>query len=346
MNLTEFLYELPNALIAQHPCPVRDCSRMMVLNRRDGRVEHRRFFDLVRYLESGDVLVVNDSRVIPARLHAARATGGRVEVLLLKKLREDAPNRPTWEVLLKPGRRAGVGEVLDLPEGARAVLKGRRSEKTWIVEFSTAGDFSAFLRRHGEAPLPPYIKRRPGQSSGLNDREQYQTVYARAEGSVAAPTAGLHFTSRTLEALRSLGIPVASVTLHVGYGTFRPVTASRIEDHVMDEESFEIGAEAADLINAAGRVVAVGTTATRVIESAADDHGRVRPFAGSTRLFIYPGYRFKRVDRLLTNFHLPASSLLLLVCAFAGRERILDAYRQAVEASYRFYSYGDCMLIL
>lgn len=346
MNLTDFLYELPDALIAQHPCPVRDRSRMMVLNRRDGRIEHRNFFDLARYLDCGDLLVVNDSRVIPARLRAVRTTGGRVEVLLLKQLRKDASNNPTWEVLLKPGRRAGVGEILDLPEGGRAILKGRRSEKTWDVEFSTPGEFSAFLRRHGEAPLPPYIKRRAGQSPGLDDRERYQTVYARAEGSVAAPTAGLHFTSRTFEDLRSRGIRIAFVTLHVGYGTFRPVTASRIEDHVMDEESFEIGAEAADLINAAGRVVAVGTTATRVIESAADERGKVRPTTGTTRLFIYPGYRFKRVDRLLTNFHLPASSLLLLVCAFAGRERILDAYRQAVESSYRFYSYGDCMLIL
>ena len=346
MDLTDFTYELPNTLIAQRPCPVRDASRMMVLHRQERRIEHRQFFELPDYLEKGDVLVVNDSRVIPARLYALKETGGTVEVLLLKKLQGAVPDAQTWEVLLRPARRAAAGQVLSLPGGARAVIRERVSDKKWTVEFSTGTDFAAYLRRNGEAPLPPYIKRRPGDASHFPDRDRYQTVYARADGSVAAPTAGLHFTPRTFDALRSRGVSIAAVTLHVGYGTFLPVTASRIEDHVMEEESFEIDAEAAEAINAAKRVVAVGTTATRVLESATDERGRIRPTAGATRLFIYPGYRFKRVNRLLTNFHLPASSLLLLVSAFAGRECILDAYRQAVEACYRFYSYGDCMLIL
>ncbi len=346
MDLSDFTYELPNALIAQRPCPVRDASRMMVLHRQDRRIEHRRFLELPDYLEKGDVLVVNDSRVIPARLYARKETGGTVEVLLLKKLREAGSDTQTWEVLLRPARRAAAGQALSLPGGARAVIRERVSDKKWAVEFSTGTDFAAYLRRNGEAPLPPYIKRRPGDTAPFHDRDRYQTVYARADGSVAAPTAGLHFTPGTFDALRSRGVSVAAVTLHVGYGTFLPLTAPRIEDHVMEEESFEIGAKAADAINAARRVVAVGTTATRVLESAADERGRIRPTAGATRLFIYPGYRFKRVNLLLTNFHLPASSLLLLVSAFAGRECLLDAYRQAVEASYRFYSYGDCMLIL
>jgi len=346
MRLTDFDYDLPAALIAQHPCPVRDRSRMMVLHRRSRQPEHRHFFNLPDYLERGDVLVINDSRVIPARLYATRDTGGRVELLLLKRIRKDAPGLQMWEVLLKPARRIRTGQILHLPDDAEARISERISEKKWAVEIMTGTDFSGFLRRHGEAPLPPYIRREAGDLSGLHDRELYQTIYARADGSVAAPTAGLHFTPEIFAALNTRGIRIARVTLHVGYGTFLPVTAPRVQDHVMDEEFFEIGEEASELINQAKRVIAVGTTSTRVLESTADDRGRIHPTTGSTRLFIYPGYRFKRVECMLTNFHLPRSSLLLLVSALAGRETILAAYRQAVAEAYRFYSYGDCMLIL
>lgn len=345
MRLEEFAYDLPEELIAQEPAAVRDGSRMMVVHRKTGEIEIRTFRDLPGYFGEGDVLVVNDSRVLPARLIGRKETGGLIEILLLTRQPGDPPEE-TWEVLLRPAKRVDVGTTVTFADGCRARIVRRLSEKQWLLEFRTEIPFDDFLARFGRAPLPPYIKRKRRETRLQQDLERYQTVYARVKGSVAAPTAGLHFTEEVFDLLRGRAVGIAPVTLHVGYGTFLPIAAENVEDHVMEEELFTIDGETVRLVNGAKRVIAVGTTSTRVLESVADDEGKIRPVSGSTRLYLYPGSRFRRVDALLTNFHLPKSSLFLLVCAFAGTERMQETYRIAVENRFRFYSYGDCMLIL
>lgn len=346
MKLDTFDYHLPEELIAQEPSGVRDRSRMMVVHRETGACELRSFRDLQEYFGPGDVVVVNDSRVFPARLIGRKETGGLVEILLLtRRSGEELPGE-TWEVLLRPGKRVEEGVTIAFDSLSRARILRRLSEKQWLLSFETPIPFKEFLDRYGRAPLPPYIKRRRDRLRSERDLERYQTVYARVDGSVAAPTAGLHFTEEAFERLKSRGAAIAPVTLHVGYGTFVPIETDHVEDHVMETERFTLDEASARLINAAGRVLAVGTTATRVLESVADEQRKVRAVSGSTRLYIYPGYPFRRVDALLTNFHLPKSSLFLLVCAFAGREVMRKAYALAIENRFRFYSYGDCMLIL
>jgi len=341
VNVSDFDYELPESAIAQAPVEPRDASRLLVLHRGRGTLEHRTFRDLPEYLRPGDVLVINDSRVIPARLFGEKeGTGGSVELLLLERRGLD-----TWEALVRPGRRVRPGARLVFGGGLlRAEVKDVTPAGGRIVSFFYEGVFEDLLRRLGEMPLPPYIKER------LDDPERYQTVYAREEGSKAAPTAGLHFTPELLETIRSQGIVIAPLTLHVALGTFRPVSTETVEAHTMHAEFYRLPEATADAVNRArargGRVVAVGTTAVRTLESAAGEDGRVRAGEGWTDIFIYPGYRFRVVDALVTNFHLPRSTLLMLVCAFAGRERVLSAYKTAVEAGYRFYSFGDAMLIL
>ncbi len=343
MRLQDFDYTLPQELIAQSPAPDRDRSRMMVVERQSGFIGHRVFQDFPAMLKKGDVLVVNDSKVIPARLFARKTTGATVEILLLRSREGAVSSR--WEVLLRPAKRIKAGTTIGLEGGGSVRILERINDRKWVVEFQTNEPFEIFLQRRGQAPLPPYIRREKACVHDSVDLERYQTVYARHPGSVAAPTAGLHFTEDVLDKIRGRGVAVVSVTLHVGYGTFTPVEVERIEDHTMDEEYFEIGDETAEMINSAERIVAVGTTSTRVLESISDDRGRVRAASGSTGLFIYPGYRFKRVGAMLTNFHLPKSSLFLLVCAFAGRDLMITAYRKAIEERYRFFSYGDCMFI-
>lgn len=356
--VSEFDYSLPVELIAQEPLENRGGSRMLVVDRASGRWSDRAFAELPEHLRPGDLLVINNSRVIRARLFGRRlgvraqhispenpAAGsfltGRVEVLLTKQLDPE-----TWQALVHPGRKIGVGERLLFGEGleAQVVDRGIFGERT--LRFQWSGDFFNHLERLGHVPLPPYIRR----ADRAEDAARYQTVYARAAGSVAAPTAGLHFTTEMLERLRSHGVETAELTLHVGLGTFQPVHAERVEDHQMHAERYAIGPDAARLVNQAmdegRRVVAVGTTAVRTLEHAAGESGRVAPGNGETALFIYPGFRFRVVGGLLTNFHLPRSTLLMLVCAFGGRELILSAYAHAVEQQYRFYSYGDCMLIV
>lgn len=318
---------------------------MMALERSTHSVRESVFYELPRYLEAGDVVVVNDSKVIPARLTGRKATGSAVEVLLLRPLPADETSR-TWEVLLRPAKRVKPGDRIHFYGVCEGRIMERVTDRQWIIRFSAAMPFDAFLDQYGAAPLPPYIKRKNAAGRAAADRDRYQTVYARVPGSVAAPTAGFHFTQQVIGALKEKNVQMASVTLHVGYGTFHPIETEDIEDHVMEEEFFEIGPEAARIINEARRVIAVGTTSTRVLEAAADEAGHIKPASASTRLFIYPGYRFKCVDGLVTNFHLPKSSLYLLACAFAEKELLEAAYGQAIEKGFRFYSYGDCMLIL
>lgn len=343
MKTSDFDYELPRELIAQYPAPARDESRLLVLRRSDGRVEHRTFRDVSEYLEAGDVLVLNESEVVPARLLGAReGTGGRVEMFLLREL-----GGGRWEVLLRPGARLRAGAVLMFGGGRlRARVAGSLGGGRREVELEAQGRLDDALAELGRVPLPPYIDREPEEI----DRERYQTVYARVKGAVAAPTAGLHFTEESLRALEKRGVRVAKLVLHVGVGTFRPVSAEDPSEHVMEEERYSVRAEAAAAVNGAraagGRVVAVGTTVVRVLETVSDASGRVVPGEGATRLFIRPPYEFKAVDALVTNFHLPRSTLLMLVSAFAGREPVLAAYREAVRERYRFYSYGDAMLIV
>ena len=346
MQVNDFDYALPPDLIAQHPLARRDESRLLVLRRDSGAVDHRRFRDIVDYLEPGDLLVLNDTRVIPARLVGRRPTGGRIEALLI------APEGDVWRAMLKGSGRVKLGEKLSFEGGAlTCTLYGRLPDGQVHLAFPLGHDeLIAALQRVGRAPLPPYIKRPPETDADREaDRERYQTVYARRPGAIAAPTAGLHFTPEVFAALDAKGVRRTTLTLHVGLGTFKPVTAERIEDHVMHAEWFELPAEAAEAIaatHAAGhRVIAVGTTATRVLEAIAREP-RLAPASGWTDLFITPGFEFRLTDALITNFHLPRSTLLMLVAAFAGRERILAAYEEAKGLGYRFYSYGDAMLIL
>lgn len=345
LSTSDFNYELPPECIAQHPVEPRDHSRLMVLDRKSGEIRHRHFYDITEELRPGDVLVVNDSKVIPARLYGY--VEGRpeasVEILLLRNRSLD-----TWETLVRPGKRAKVGmrmvfgDGLMIGEVTEVVEEGNR-----LIHFSYDHDaydnLYEILHRIGLMPLPPYI------TAQLEDNDRYQTVYAREEGSAAAPTAGLHFTPELLEKIRTMGVVVVPVMLHVGLGTFRPVKAEKIEEHVMHTEYICVTREAADIINerraAGGRVIAVGTTSCRTLESAADEGGVVHPVSGDTGIFIYPGYHFKAVDALITNFHLPESTLLMLVSAFYDREHIMEAYRIAVEEGYRFFSFGDAMFI-
>ncbi len=356
MRTSDFHYDLPPELIAQEPAPRRDAARLLVLHRAEDRIEHRHFPDLLEYLRPGDVLVLNDSRVIPARLRGFKpASGGEIEVLLCEAVSAD-----TWWVLLRPGKRVRPGTRLafrpvrpGIATALTATIETKNAEGLYRLRFAGA-PLQEVLEDFGEVPLPPYIAR-PG-APRPEDRERYQTVYARAPGSVAAPTAGLHFTPVLLDRIRALGVEVRQVTLHVGLGTFAPVKAARVEDHVMHEEWFELPEPTAAAVNTARaegrRVLAVGTTSVRVLESAATEAGTVTPGCHRTRLFVYPPYRFRVVDALITNFHLPGSTLLMLVSAFAapgearGRELILRAYAEAVRARYRFYSYGDAMLLL
>ncbi|HSK80142.1 MAG TPA: tRNA preQ1(34) S-adenosylmethionine ribosyltransferase-isomerase QueA [Thermoanaerobaculia bacterium] len=335
MLTRDFDYELPPEAIAQEPAP-RGESRLLVLDR-EGPERHARVRDLPQLLRPGDLLVLNDTRVIPARLYATRVGGGggRMEILLLERIDERE-----WDALVKPGRRAKPGTVLEFDAGLAAEVTAKDPDGRHRLRFSEPVE--RHLDRLGHVPLPPYIER-PDTDE---DRERYQTVYARNPGAVAAPTAGLHFSTELLSEIEAAGVEIARVTLHVGIGTFKPVSAERIEEHRMERERYEVGEEAAEAIRRARRVVAVGTTVVRTLESAAlAGGGEVRPGGGSTELFITPGFPFKVVDALLTNFHLPRSTLLMLVSAFAGRERVLAAYEEAIREGYRFYSYGDAMFV-
>ena len=351
MRLADFSFDLPAELIAQEPSPERGQSRLLVVDRATGKLDDRQFRDLPSLLRRGDLLVVNNTRVFAARLLGKRLPGGgAAECLLVQRLEATSPNAEVWEALVHPGQRLKEGSRLELgtaPYLVHAEITGRFFHGRRRVRIWTDGpSIEEAVDHAGHMPLPPYIKRPDAPS----DRERYQTVYARARGSIAAPTAGLHFTPEILAALAAAGIERAAITLHVGYGTFQPIRVERVEDHRMEPERYELSAEAATAINRARsegrRVIAVGTTTTRTLEAVADAEGRVEPATGSTDLFIAPGHRFRVVSGLITNFHLPQSSLLLLVCAFAGREHTLAAYRHAVEQRYQFYSYGDASLIL
>lgn len=342
MNLHDFYYELPEELIAQDPLSDRSSSRLMVMNRETGELEHKIFRDIVDFLKPGDCLVINDTKVIPARLIGEKdGTGAAIEVLLLKR-KEDL--KDVWEVLVKPGKKAKPGTRITFGGGRLAaevidiVDEGNR-----LIRFEYEGIFEEILDELGQMPLPLYITHK------LQDQNRYQTVYAKHEGSAAAPTAGLHFTKELLEQISNKGVDIAMVTLHVGLGTFRPVKVENIQEHHMHSEFYMITQEAADKINAVkergGRVICVGTTSCRTIESAASEDGRLEACSGWTEIFIYPGYKFKMLDALITNFHLPESTLLMLVSAFAGRENVLAAYKTAVEERYRFFSFGDAMFI-
>ncbi|HKS16143.1 MAG TPA: tRNA preQ1(34) S-adenosylmethionine ribosyltransferase-isomerase QueA [Planctomycetota bacterium] len=330
MKLRDFDYSLPPERIAQSPAPARDASRLMVVPLAGGPIEHRTFPDLPKWLRKGDLLVLNDTRVVPARLILARQSGGRVEALLLRRVGERR-----WEALLDPGRRLQPGEKLRLEDGSSCRIGERGPKSAWTIEFEVD---NGALDRLGRAPLPPYIKRPDGATPA--DLERYQTVYAERPGSIAAPTAGLHFTRELLARIAAGGVAVERVTLHVGTGTFLPVRADDVEEHVMESEAYEIPVATLQALDRAQRVVAVGTTSCRTLEAWA----RTGQAKGSTDLFIRPPFEYKVVDGLLTNFHLPKSTLLMLVCAFAGRERTLAAYEEAVKEKYRFFSYGDASL--
>lgn len=335
----DFWYELPEELIAQTPLAQRDTSRLLVLGRTDGSVVHRHFYDIVEYLRPGDCLVMNDSRVLPARLLGQRPTGGAVELLLLRDL-----GNKRWECLAKPGKKLQSGQNVIFGNGElSATVVDIKEDGNRIVEFHYEGIFLEVLERLGKMPLPPYIK------AELQDQDRYQTVYSRAVGSAAAPTAGLHFTNELLDKIRRNGIKTAFVTLHVGLGTFRPVKADEILDHHMHSELCMISAETAEILNDTrknnGRIICVGTTSCRTLESLVCDNGYFEEKSCWTDIFIYPGYKFKVMDGLITNFHLPESTLVMLVSAFAGRENILNAYSEAVKERYRFFSFGDAMFI-
>lgn len=340
MKTKDFWYDLPEELIAQTPLEKRDGSRLMVLDRTTGAVTHKHFYDLIDYLRPGDCLVMNDSRVLPARLLGHRPTGGAVEVLLLKDL-----GGKRWECLCRPGKKMQVGQTVSFGDGSlTATVAEVREDGNRVVEFQYEGIFLEILERLGKMPLPPYIKEE------LQDQERYQTVYSRESGSAAAPTAGLHFTKDLLRRIREKGVNEAFVTLHVGLGTFRPVKAEEVTEHHMHSEFCMMSQETADLLNETkkngGRIICVGTTSCRTLESLVNEDGTFSEKSAWTEIFIYPGYRFKAMDGLVTNFHLPESTLVMLVSAFAGREHILNAYNIAVRERYRFFSFGDAMLIL
>ena len=336
---SDYDYELPEELIAQTPAEPRDSSRLLVYDRATGKREHRIFRDTKEYLRPGDVLVVNNTKVLPARLYAYTKNGGKVEVLLLK--RRDLNE---WEVLVRPGKKAKVGAELIVSEELSLTVVDRTDTGERIVRFHFDGVFEDILSRLGSMPLPPYIHEK------LKDKDRYQTVYCKTDGSAAAPTAGLHFTQELLAEIRAMGVEIAEVLLHVGLGTFRPVKEEDLTHHVMHSEFYKVDERAAEIVNAAKRegrrVIAVGTTSVRTLETVADEQGMLRPCSGDTSIFIYPPYRFKCVDALITNFHLPESTLIMLVSAFMGREQCLSVYREAVEERYRFFSFGDAMMIV
>ncbi len=340
LKTSDFYFNLPDELIAQVPILDRTSSKLMVLDKQTGEISHKIFKDIIDYLNPGDCLVLNDTRVIPARLIGAKeGTGGKIEFLLLKRNEDD-----TWETLVKPGKKAKIGSRFSFGEGELiAEVIGMGDDGARIVKFEYEGIFEEVLDKLGNMPLPPYITER------LEERERYQTVYSKHNGSAAAPTAGLHFTNDLLEKIKSRGIDLAFVTLHVGLGTFRPVKVDDVLNHDMHSEYYMVTKEAADKINKAkengNKVITVGTTSTRTIESVADENGKIKPVSGWTKIFIYPGYKFKVVDNLITNFHLPESTLIMLVSALAGKENVLNAYECAVENDYRFFSFGDAMFI-
>lgn len=339
MNKTDFYFDLPERLIAQTPLEKRDTSRLLHLDKTTGEIEHRHFYDIKQYLRKGDCLVLNDSRVLPARLIGARPTGGSVELVLLKDLGDGC-----WECLSRPGRKTKPGQEIIFGNGElTATVQSVTEGGNRIVKFQYEGVFLEVLERLGKMPLPPYIKEE------LKDAERYQTVYSRELGSAAAPTAGLHFTKELLKEIEEMGVNICFVTLHVGLGTFRPVKAENIEEHEMHSEFCMVPADTAKTINetkrSGGRVIAVGTTSCRTLESFAKEDGTIEETAAWTSIFIYPGYKFKCVDALITNFHLPESTLIMLVSALAGRENILHAYEVAVKEEYRFFSFGDAMFI-
>jgi S-adenosylmethionine:tRNA ribosyltransferase-isomerase len=355
MLISEFDYELPDELIAQEPLAERDRSRMLVVDRAKRSWRDSSFAEFPAFLNAGDVVVLNNTRVFPARLIGHRVVNGRrgalVEALLVRPVQRTEDNANEWEVLAKPGRSLKIGSELEFGEGRlRGIVTAIVEEGRRHIRFeSDAGDFDRIVDEIGNTPLPPYIKRERSEERRL-DEPRYQTVFARERGAIAAPTAGLHFTPRAFDELRARGVKVVEITHHVGYATFQPIRVEDVEKHSIAPENYEIIREAAEAINQAklsgARVMAAGTTTTRALESAADSAGRVRAERSDTELFIYPGYQFRAVDALLTNFHLPQSSLLMLVSAFAGHDLILNAYRHAVAQKYRFYSYGDCMLII
>jgi len=341
MNVDLYDFELPEELIAQTPLPERTASRLLTLNKQDGSIAHRTFKDIADELQPGDTLVLNDTRVIPARLFGVKEeTGAKAEVLLLKNLQGD-----TWEALVKPGKKLKKGSVIRFGDELQAVIEDEGEMGERKLTFTYQGIFQEILDRLGQMPLPPYIKEK------LDDKERYQTVYSKHEGSAAAPTAGLHFTEELLDQIRAKGVTVAFITLHVGLGTFRPMSVERVEDHVMHTEYYSVNQETADILNEArargGRIVAVGTTSCRTLETIGTrfEGGLLEACSGWTDIFIYPGYTFKVVNALITNFHLPKSTLVMLVSALAGREHILNAYAEAVKERYRFFSFGDAMFI-
>lgn len=340
MKTSDFNFYLPEELIAQHPLEKRDYSRLMVLDKITGEIEHRHFYDVLEFLNKGDTLVLNNTRVMPARLIGEKeGTGGKIEFLLLKRIEGDK-----WECLVKPGKKAKVGATFIFGNGAlKCTVVDIVEEGNRVIEFSYEGIFEQVLDQLGEMPLPPYITEK------LDDKERYQTVYSKEKGSAAAPTAGLHFTKELLESAKEKGINIAYLTLHVGLGTFRPVKVEDVNSHVMHSEFFCLSEEDANIINetkkAGGKIVSVGTTSTRTLETIGDENGFVKAQSGWTDIFIYPGYKFKVVDNLITNFHLPESTLIMLVSALAGKENVLNAYNEAVKERYRFFSFGDSMII-
>ncbi|MEL0539121.1 tRNA preQ1(34) S-adenosylmethionine ribosyltransferase-isomerase QueA [Staphylococcus debuckii] len=341
MNIEEFDYDLPEELIAQTPLKDRDTSRLLVLNRENGELEHRHFKDIIEYINAGDTLVLNDTKVMPARLFGVKQeTKAKVEMLMLTQIEGD-----DWEVLLKPAKRIKVGQKLSFGEGKIEALCIKELDQGGrIMRLSYDGILQERLDELGEMPLPPYIKER------LEDQDRYQTVYAKATGSAAAPTAGLHFTDELLDELKAKGVQLAFITLHVGLGTFRPVSVDNIDDHEMHSEYYQMTQETADLLNQTKengkRIISVGTTSTRTLETIRRDYDKFKAASGWTDIFIYPGFEFKAIDGLITNFHLPKSTLVMLVSAFSSRQYILNAYRTAVEMKYRFFSFGDAMLII
>lgn len=336
---SDFYYDLPEELIAQTPATPRDSSRLLIYDRAADAVEHRVFHDICDYFKKGDVLVVNNTKVLPARMYAHTENGGLIEILLLKRIDKDV-----WEVLAKPGKKCKIGKTFNIGDKLAFTVEGVTDSGERIVRFSYDGVFENILEEVGTMPLPPYIKRK------LEDSGRYQTVYAKYDGSAAAPTAGLHFTPELLEKIKAMGVEIAEVLLHVGLGTFRPVKEDIITDHKMHSEHYEVTEAAAAKINAAKaegrRIIAVGTTSVRTLESATDDNGVLHAGSGDTQIFIYPPYKFKCVDALITNFHLPESTLIMLVSALAGREKTLEIYETAVKNKYRFFSFGDAMFII
>lgn len=344
MHITDFDYDLPVELIAQHPADKRDESRLLIVDRKNGNIEHRHFYDILDYINSGDCLIMNNSKVIPARLFGIKEkTGARVEFLLIKRIKDNI-----WETMVRPGKRLHKGDRVTFAEDGTlsAEILENCEGGIRIVSFQHDGNFLELLNRIGKMPLPPYIER----ESDDEDKIRYQTVYCTKEGSVAAPTAGLHFTTELIERIKQKGVKIAYVTLHVGIGTFRPVKCDIIEEHKMHYEEYEIDEVNAGIINqtkkTGGRIISVGTTSTRTVESAASNEGIVQAGRGSTDIFIYPGYKFKVIDSLITNFHLPKSTLLMLVSALYNREKIIQIYEEAVKKQYRFFSYGDAMFII